>query len=629
MTAASACQALKAYYQEHFFEVPSFFPEDPRTPMGQIQCHLMLLEQVKVKEVPPEGKENQLLAIHERIEWRKSPIALQDLFKKRSIKPDGPIEEISKVLLIGEAGTGKTTLSRKIAHDWAQGAWGDDFTAVYLLPVRNLQQGRYDGISHEAPTLATAIVRECFLANLWKDKRDFERLRDQVQEELKHPTTLVILDGLDERAGAHEEILSEAGRGVHKLLLLSRPYGVAHERQKVEIEIEHEGFDDGQMDTYVQDYFQKRGETETLSAELLTFIKEYPAPKAISHVPVNLEILCALWRKDQKGVREATMQGSLPGLYRRLTAYMWERFLEKYEDDQRYQSQVAGYRESFFTSLRKIALSSLEQGSVLIGDEQVIIDDHQVQDALGGPIREAMLRESGLLQAAGLGQYQFPHLTFQEYFAGCTLAGKFLSKDKYEQEHAREFLSEHKYAPQYGRTLSFMAGEVSREKGLRGIKKLLRLLRESDQELVGLQHLLLQLRVTHEWLCIASEQEAERGMNKLEDEFQVLASLKEWLRKGLEQVRIAGYGPASPGGRLLGLLTDSLQVFRSVLRQAPGLLDLLQKAAKDRDYPVRKVVVEYLGQVISAIPHESGVILKTLREAAKDEYKDWQDHYPV
>ena len=132
--------------------------------------------------------------------------------------------------------------------------------------------------------------------------------------------------------------LSEAGRGAHKLLLLSRPYGVAHERQKIEIEIEHEGFDDRQMDTYVQDYFEKRSQelaepAETLSTELLTFIKEYPAPKAISHVPVNLEILCALWRKDQKGVREATMQGSLPGLYRRLTAYMWERFLEKYKDD--------------------------------------------------------------------------------------------------------------------------------------------------------------------------------------------------------------------------------------------------------------------------------------------------------
>ena len=604
--ADTARQALKAHYQEHFSEVPSFFPEDPRTPMDKIQCHLMLLEQVKVEEALPEGKENQLLAIHERIEWQKRPIALQDLFKKRSIKPDGPIEDISKVLLIGEVGTGKTTLSHKIAHDWARGAWGQDFTSVYLLPIRNLQRNQYNGATPQtAPTLDTAIVQECFPANFWKDEEDFRRLRDQVQEELKQPTTLVILDGLDERAGAQEEILSEAGRGVHKLLLLSRPYGIDTERQMIELEIEHLGFNDAQIDAYVQRYFQKRGKP-TRSAELLRFIKAHPAPAAVAHVPANLEWLCALWYRDPEGVCEATMQGSLSGFYCKLTEYMWDRYKV-------HPSTGGATQKELFKQLGAIALDSLAQSTVQLSCEQV-------RDILAGnAISEAMLRASGFLQAAGVGQYQFPHLTFQEYFAGCILAGKFLSRYEDEREEASEFLSEHKYAPQYGRTLSFIAGEVSREKGVKGTKWLLSLLGEGDQERVRLQHLLLQLRVIHEWLCIASDQEAERGMAELEREFGVLASLEEWFGKGLEQVRIAGYDPASPGGRLLGLLTDPLQVFRSVLRQAPGLLDLLQKAAKDRDWEVRKVAVEYLGQAISAVPHKSGAILATLREAAKDD----------
>ena len=67
----------------------------------------------------------------------------------------------------------------------------------------------------------------------------------------------------------------------------------------------------------------------------------------------------------------------------------------------------------------------------------------------------------------------------------CTLAQQFLSKDEDEEEEEGKFISKHKYESQYGRTLSFMAGEVSRAKGLEGIKKLLRLLGESDQELVG------------------------------------------------------------------------------------------------------------------------------------------------
>ena len=438
-----------------------------------------------------------------------------------------------------------------------------------------------------------------------------------MEEELKQPTTLVILDGLDERAGAREEILSEAERGVHKLLMLSRPYGVAHERQKATIEIEHEGFDDRQMDTYVQGYFQKRSQelaepAATLSAELLKFIKEYPAPKAISHVPVNLEILCALWRKDQKGVREATMQGSLPGLYRRLTAYMWERFLEKYKEDPKHQSQVAGYRDNFFTSLRKIALSSLEQGKVLIGDEQLIIEDHQVQDALGGPIREAMLRESGLLQAAGVGQYQFPHLTFQEYFAGCTLARKFLSEDEDEQEEAGKFISKHKYESQYGRTLSFLAGEVSRAKGLRGIKKLLRLLGERDQELVGVQHLRLQLRVLHEWLCMAGE-DTEDELTELEDEFHVLSSLEAWFVRAFVHVRLEGYRDAYlPGRRLLGLLKSSLQTFGSIARYSPELLELFKKTAQGPHGAVRLAAVSSLGGALAGVDGDVRAMLQAM-----------------
>jgi flagellar biosynthesis GTPase FlhF len=74
--------------------------------------HQERLSEAQAAADSQEGKENQVMAVQERTECKKRPIALQDLFTKRRLKPDGPIEEISKVLLIGEAGTGKTTLSR-------------------------------------------------------------------------------------------------------------------------------------------------------------------------------------------------------------------------------------------------------------------------------------------------------------------------------------------------------------------------------------------------------------------------------------------------------------------------------------------------------------------------------------
>ncbi|MCG8341039.1 MAG: NACHT domain-containing protein, partial [Cytophagales bacterium] len=132
-------QALKKYYQHSdFAQVRSLFEGEALKHVDSLQCQLMLIEQVKVKE-DREGQQDHLSTHHERLEWIKNPIALEDLFKSRSTKPDEPEREIHKVLLVGEPGTGKTTLSRKLAYSWTQGKWGEAFEAVYVLPVRALQ----------------------------------------------------------------------------------------------------------------------------------------------------------------------------------------------------------------------------------------------------------------------------------------------------------------------------------------------------------------------------------------------------------------------------------------------------------------------------------------------------------
>ena len=67
------------------------------------------------------------------------------------------------------------------------------------------------------------------------------------------------------------------------------------------------------MEAYVRDNLSSE-----LGTELLQFIKEYPAIASIAHVPVNLQILCFLWREDKLGMRAETMRSSLSGLYGRL-----------------------------------------------------------------------------------------------------------------------------------------------------------------------------------------------------------------------------------------------------------------------------------------------------------------------
>ncbi|MEO1300707.1 MAG: hypothetical protein AAFU83_00380, partial [Bacteroidota bacterium] len=115
LPAAEMQALLRSHYQApHFKELPSFLGEAPMS-VEIIECHLKLNEQKKIED--KEGQD-QFAQREERLQWVKTPIEFKDLFKKRSLKPKEPEKDINKVLLVGEAGTGKTSLTRKLAHDW-------------------------------------------------------------------------------------------------------------------------------------------------------------------------------------------------------------------------------------------------------------------------------------------------------------------------------------------------------------------------------------------------------------------------------------------------------------------------------------------------------------------------------
>jgi ankyrin repeat protein/HEAT repeat protein len=607
--------SLRKYYQKSFSEVKPWF-EDDQTPLPieKSQFQLLALEQKESQEKysqqedeKEEKKSSQLREYKQGSFQVETLIELVDLFKPRVIKQGQLPQEVKKVLLVGEPGTGKTTVSHKLAYLWSQGQADQSLQTVYVVPVRELQQSKYDNNGHfkREETLATAITNICF--PVINEEEAYKPFRSAIKETLQHPSTLVILDGLDEEYGASKRIISEAQQGNHKLLILSRPYGLEEVRKDIDLEVRHAGFTSEQLKAYIAAYFIGK---EEKSSSLLELIANNHMLKSVLHVPVNACMVCAIWQSHEDRLKQYAQRGSLSNLYEQMITYTWERYEEKMNKGKELNEMLNNAeKDGLFHALGCIALEAFENkelGIISSGTVRTVL-----QKLSRNSLVKAMLKDSGLLLFQEIGiVYQFPHLTFQEYFAGKELARQLFSKDSQEQKLGKAFLSSHKYQSQYQVMLSFMAAEVSEKQGDEGITKLLRIINEGPQDIVGLHQLILELRCLNEYLLLYP-----KLPEALEKEFECMSRLNKWIQQGLEEVRMYKYK-----AKLLNILIDALQGMPAVAKEAQGVLELLSVAG-DKEGDVRDVAIKALGELVKIAPEHAPKILSTLLNAAVD--KDW------
>ncbi len=520
-TSAKGCLSTH-YLHDNFARIPSLFQGGGSHHVDNLACTLQRI----VKDARSGSQQT-------------TSIDLSALFSDRSIHPGASLRAIQKILVIGPPGVGKTTLSKQLAYRWAAGTWGDAFKAVYVLSVRRLPRTSHP----DASDLSSAIVDYCFSSSTLTT-HEKSLYKDRVIEDLKLPTTLVILDGLDEWSGLGESLLSPFTAVRHKLLMLSRSYQIDKARELADMEVEHVGLSSIQLRDYV---CNTSGLSSVESYEFLSLLSQRPTISAIARVPVNLQILCFLWHDtpSHREVREAVCQGSLPSLYQIVTRKIWQRYVDRSRALASYRAQ----REAMFEVLGKIALKAFASGEKGLVSS-VLVDEFVENSSIADP-DSVNIQDTGFLlfqYLEGSGQYQFAHLTFQEYFAGRRLADHLFSGNDRDRQSAQLFFKRHRYDPSYGRLFSFMAGLVGKEQKEPGIRALLALANEGapaspsllDEEDTATwsaheAHVLLQLRIANEWLCISVSADAPLPAlwKSLDNQFTISVSLQHQFAKGI------------------------------------------------------------------------------------------------
>ena len=232
-------------------------------------------------------------------------------------------------------------------------------------------------------------------------------------------------------------------------LLTSRPYAV--HGLKADRTLENVGFNKTQVQAYLS-----RNLPDDKAQSLKVQLQANSWLAGISHIPLNLELICHLWNKQQ-----GTSFESMTMLYRKFTLELQRWFLQKSGRPEASELEEGDFEKidpqfaRLMHLLEEVAWVGLEGQNFLISfsDPKIntLYNAHRPSDISQREPFNQLIKEIGFLQSTGThgkfleDSYYFAHLTFQEFFAAryiCRLL-------KENPKKAETLIQSQKFNPQF------------------------------------------------------------------------------------------------------------------------------------------------------------------------------------
>ncbi|CAF2900206.1 unnamed protein product [Rotaria sp. Silwood2] len=429
-------------------------------------------------------------------------IRFEDLFSK------------SRILILGEAGSGKTTICQYAAYSWACGTlWQNRFDWLFYIKMRNLNENIYPS-RQENYTLIDIIINECFKEWTFIEI-DRRKLEFQITQSLK---ILWILDGCDERSipphlsKIEQELLSKSN-----LLLTSRPYGThsCHYDMKVNIQ----GFTDDDIKSYIEKYFSYRKRTTTQQCKELVF-RSYQLQK-VARIPVCLQLICVLWDSNQiRGLDTIEKAGQL---YEKMCEYLLRRYLLKFH---RLHTSALASKDVFehssaepFRLLEYLAFIAAQSSTFAISGKQISnITGELFMDVLQSGLLKQKSENHFPVIAENV--YYFIHRSFQEYLCACYMRRELTSNCVEKQKKVIRFITDHKYFRWMRETFQFF---FDLDRSNTNMKEFWSAIDCEPRDLIGLRHFSRMMQWFLDGTCVL-ESEDKTNLNR-----RTIDVIKRWI----------------------------------------------------------------------------------------------------
>ena len=431
-----------SFLKRKYKKMPTFPDDWPPRLKDEKFLKLALIERSQQIQLPQAKRTESIqydyaTGNNDNIIARKQEITLENIF---SLPPGNstnnePYNFI--VLMDGAPGVGKTTLTRKICIDWAEGNLLTDHQIVILKPMREMRD-------HTTTSLSDILVA------------DDPELKEEVIKHIQKTSgsgVMFIFDGFDELSSEQQDDTNTLFRQMIdgnkfdkcSVLVTSRTYASdpIQEINRVNRHVEVLGFKEEDIQRCIKQNITDKKKAQTL----LQMLKTRLDIVSLCYIPLSCRIV--LYVYQQLG----TLPDTLTQLYEKFILHTIKHYKNKISVIKDKTSiQQANSMEllpkqvmDYLNDLSKVAY-------VGIDENKLVFEYAELQTDANGEINKTL--ELGLLNTIGElvpYYYQFLHLTIQEFLAAKHLAS-------WSNEELLRFFETNLFEKRFRMTLIFLSG---------------------------------------------------------------------------------------------------------------------------------------------------------------------------